>query len=90
MGTHYCNSCPDPVKVQVLDDYIVRVWFEDGKITDTDMKPELVHKVFARMKNKTFFSLVKIDYMGAITWPGELDFAPEHFYFDGQERNDDT
>ena len=81
MGTHHCHDCPDAIKAEALPGYIVRVWFEDGKITDTDMHPELEHKVFARMKNKAFFSLVHGDEMGAIAWTPDLDFAPEHFYY---------
>lgn len=79
-----CNQCPDPVKVEVLDDYLVRVTFADGKITITDMKPDIERgSAFKKMKNKYFFSLASIGPGDCIMWPGELDFAPEHFYYDG-------
>ncbi len=73
---------PDPVKVEVLDDFVLRVTFTDGKITLRDMKPHLARPAFRKLNNKSFFSLVHIDDGGCITWPGDIDIAPEFFYYE--------
>jgi hypothetical protein len=45
------------------------------------MTPYLQYPVFQRLKNTAFFSLARVDY-GTVTWPGEIDIAPETLYDD--------
>ncbi|MBS4096015.1 MAG: DUF2442 domain-containing protein [Sulfuricella sp.] len=38
-----------------------------------------VYPVFCRLENPGFFSLARVDY-GTVTWPGDIDIAPEALY----------
>ena len=48
------------------------------------MRPYLRFPVFRRLENPAFFGLAQVDY-GTVTWPGEIDIAPETLY----ERSED-
>ena len=75
------NFCPDPVKVEVVSDYVLQVSFSDGKVTQRDMSELLKFPAFRKLKNKAFFALVRIGAGGCLTWPGDIDIAPEDFYY---------
>jgi len=47
------------------------------------MQPFLHYPVFRRLQNPGFFALARVDY-GTVTWPGEIDIAPETLYMGGQ------
>ena len=44
-----------------------------------DMRPYLHYPVFRRLENPGFFSMARVDY-GTVTWPGDIDIAPETLY----------
>ena len=44
-----------------------------------DMRPYLSYPVFRRLENPGFFAMARVDY-GTVTWPGEIDIAPETLY----------
>lgn len=66
-------------KVEVLPEFRLRVAFADGLTGIVDMS-RLVHSpqagVFAALADPSLFAQVTLDY-GAVTWPGELDLAPD-------------
>jgi hypothetical protein len=66
-------------RVQALDGYRLKVRFIDGLEGEVHMAT-LVHSpnagVFAALRNPSVFEQVFIQY-GAVTWPGELDLAPD-------------
>jgi hypothetical protein len=70
------------VHVKALDGFRLRVSFVDGLEGDVDMSA-LVHSpsagVFAQLANPSVFAEVFVEH-GAVTWPGELDFAPDAMY----------
>ncbi len=78
MGMH---NCPDIIKVEALDDYILRVTFADGVIKEKILTGLLSHGVFQRLKNMDFFKKAHADH-GAVVWDDNLDCAPEYFYDD--------
>lgn len=80
MGTS-AHFCPDAVKVTPMDNYILRVEFEDGKVKDCDFTDHLDLGVFRKLRNKAFFSLAHASH-GAIVWDDTLDCAPEYVYYD--------
>jgi hypothetical protein len=43
------------------------------------MRPDLCYPVFRRLEHPAFFALARVDY-GTVTWPGEIDIAPETLY----------
>jgi hypothetical protein len=66
-------------KVQALDGYRLKVRFIDGLEGEVHMAT-LLHSpdagVFAVLRDKSVFEQVFLQY-GAVTWPGELDLAPD-------------
>jgi hypothetical protein len=74
---------PDDVKaVEIVGPFRVRVTFIDGVSGIVDMT-ELVHSpeagVFAALADPNVFAQAFVLY-GAVTWPGELDLAPDAMY----------
>ncbi|SCX47800.1 DUF2442 domain-containing protein [Nitrosospira sp. Nsp1] len=65
--------------VEALDDYRLHVRFIDGLEGEVDMA-ERVHApdagVFAVLADPDLFAQVYVE-LGAVTWPGELDLAPD-------------
>jgi hypothetical protein len=65
--------------VEALDGYRLHVYFIDGLEGEVDMA-EMVHApdagVFAVLADPDLFAQVYVE-LGAVTWPGELDLAPD-------------
>ena len=55
---------------------MLKVCFQDGTQGYVHFKPSHLWGVFEPLKNPDFFNKVFIDH-GAVTWPGELDLAPD-------------
>jgi hypothetical protein len=64
-----------------LDNFVLLVGFSTGELRRFDMTPYLEIGVFKRLKNPGLFKLARVDY-GTVTWPGELDIAPETLYLE--------
>jgi hypothetical protein len=74
---------PDDVKaVEVVGPFRLRVTFFDGVTGIVDMSAR-VHSpkagVFAALADPNVFAQAYVLY-GAVTWPGELDLAPDAMY----------
>ncbi|TAN70899.1 MAG: DUF2442 domain-containing protein [Methylobacter sp.] len=69
----------DVIAVETLPDYRLLLTFENNEQKCFDMKPYLNATVFQPLKNPGFFKLARIDY-GTVTWPNEIDIAPETLY----------
>lgn len=67
------------VEVEAMSNYRLRVVFRDGLEGVVDMSA-LIHSadagVFAALVDPSYFSRVGIA-LGAPTWPGQLDLAPD-------------
>jgi hypothetical protein len=68
--------------VEALPEFRLRVAFADGSTGVVDMA-RLLHSpkagVFAVLLDPSLFAQATIKY-GAVTWPGELDLAPDAMY----------
>jgi hypothetical protein len=77
-----CNQPDDVAEVTALDGFRLHVRFYDGVEGEVDMNA-LVHSpaagVFAQLSDPPRFAQVSVEY-GAVTWPGELDLAPDAMY----------
>lgn len=67
------------IAVKALPNYCLWVTFENNEQKCFDMKPYLNATVFQPLKNPSFFELAQVDY-GTVTWPNEIDIAPETLY----------
>jgi hypothetical protein len=76
--------------VEALPGFRLRVAFADGLSGMVDMS-RMVHSpqagVFAALADPALFAQVTLDY-GAVTWPGELDLAPDAMHAAIQERRE--
>jgi len=77
-----CNHPDDVAEVKALDSYRIEVHFHDGTNGITDLS-SLIHSprpgVFAALRDLSCFNAVTVPY-GAVTWPGEIDVAPDAMY----------
>jgi len=68
--------------VEALPDFRLHVRFVDGTEGTVDLGT-LVHSpgagVFASLANSALFVQVFVEH-GAVTWPGEIDLAPDAMY----------
>jgi hypothetical protein len=78
------------VSVKVLHGLRLRVDFADGLTGVVDMAG-LVRSpragVFAALEDPALFAQVRLEY-GAVTWPGELDLAPDAMYAESQKHGE--
>ena len=65
--------------VEAIPDYWLILTFTSGERRRFDMRPYLNYPVFRRLENPGYFSLACVDY-GTVTWPGDIDIAPETLY----------
>lgn len=77
-----CNHPDDVAEVTPLAGFRLHVRFHDGVEGDVDISA-LVHSagdgVFRELADPARFAQVHVEY-GAVTWPGELDLAPDTMY----------
>lgn len=67
------------VAVTPLANYQLRVQFVDGTTGQVDMRNMILSPdagVFAALADQALFRQIFVEY-GAVTWPGELDLAPD-------------
>ena len=76
--------------VEPLPDFRLRVQFVDGTEGTVDLTA-LVHSpgagVFASLADPALFSQVFVEH-GAVTWPGEIDIAPDAMYAEIKNKNE--
>ena len=63
-------------EVRVIDDYAVWVRFKDGLEGVVRFLPGFFRGVFSHLLDPVQFRQVTV-VGGAVTWPGELDLAPD-------------
>lgn len=69
----------DVVEVQPGSDWSLFVRFADGLTGRVRFAPEHFTGVFECLRNPALFAQAFVDH-GAVTWPGELDLAPDAMY----------
>lgn len=72
---------PDAVAVTAMDDYRLRVTFENGVVKDFDARALLGRKCYEKLRDKAFFKLASIR-EGCVCWPGGIDIDPEWLFDD--------
>lgn len=70
----------DITAFKIHQDYQIVITYINGEKRLIDMKNFLTEKPWDKLKSKTLFNKVTISY-GTLSWPGEIDIAPETLYF---------
>ena len=72
----------DVVEMKCLDDFTLRLSFDDGKTGILDFKPFIAKgEVFAKLSDPNVFRKASINRdLGVVTWEDEVDIAPETAY----------
>jgi hypothetical protein len=68
--------------VEALPDYSLKVRFVDGLEGTVDMKGMILSTtagVFEALRDPSVFAQARVE-LGAVTWPGELDLAPDSMH----------
>ncbi len=72
----------DVVSLECLDDFTLKLTFDDGKSGILDCKPFIAEGgVFSRLGDPQEFKKAKINHeLGVVSWDDEVDIAPETAY----------
>jgi len=68
--------------VRALPDFRIAVRFVDGTAGEVDLSRRVASEqagVFSKLLDPALFAQVFLD-CGAVTWPGEIDLAPDAMY----------
>jgi len=69
----------DVVDVKPELDYSLIVRFADGTQGRIQLSPDEFTGVLTPLRDRAFFERVFVD-QGAVTWPGDIDLAPDAMY----------
>lgn len=70
---------PRVTEVIPNDDYELLLTFNNGEKRKFDAHQLLGVKVFAPLKNVSFFKSVKVEF-GTVVWPQDIDYCPDTLY----------
>ena len=73
-----CKTWPQSLGPNLCQS-LAPISFTGGEKRHFDMRPYLHFPVFRRLETPSYFALARVDY-GTVTWPGEIDIAPETLY----------
>jgi hypothetical protein len=77
----------DVIEVKVAENLSLYVRFSDGTNGRVRFLPQHLNGVFEPLKNPEFFNRVFID-NGVVTWPNEIDLAPDAMYQEIKEHGE--
>ena len=64
------------IYVEPIDNYKLKIKLSDGQYGVFDVSPYLDKGIFGELKNKDYFSTVRVAF-GGIVWPHEQDFSAD-------------
>ena len=70
---------PHVVGVEVKQEYVLKIAFENKEVRLFDASPFLDKGIFNELKDINYFKQVKVAF-GAIEWPHEQDFSKDTLY----------
>jgi hypothetical protein len=68
--------------VMAGNDYLLKIWFDNGEIMIFDLKPYLNTGRFVELKEISLFNSVK-PFLRSVQWSNGLDLCPDTLYQDG-------
>jgi len=72
-------NAPPVVSVAATKNLTLHVEFSDGTAGEVRFLPTHLTGVFEVLSDSDFFAQARVEH-GAVTWPGELDIAPDAMY----------
>lgn len=75
---------PRVKEVYPIDNYELRLIFNNGEHKIFDTKPYLNIGVFASLKNTELFKTVR-PFLGSITWANNIDLCPDTLYLESKK-----
>jgi hypothetical protein len=66
---------PRVKNVQPLENYLLKLTFENDEVRIFDVAPYLNKGIFKELQNKTIFNALS-PFMRTIKWPNDQDFCP--------------
>lgn len=70
---------PKAINVEVIENYQLKVTFDNEEVRIFDVKPYFGHKVFDELKDKEMFKTVKVKGL-SIGWDNGADICPDELY----------
>ena len=70
---------PKAISVDALENYMLRIEFDNGEQKIFDVKPYFKFKVFEEIKDLEMFNTVKIAGL-SIKWDNGVDICPDELY----------
>lgn len=80
----YKPLLPKVTKVQVLENFELRLEFTDGSLKYFDVKPYLQYPAFEPLKQGSLFAKSHVA-NGTVAWDDRLYLAPETLYLKGRD-----
>ena len=77
----------DVIEVRVVDEHLLSVRFADGTEGRVRFHESFFSGVFAPLKDRQRFNEARVQ-DGFVTWPGELDLAPDAMYAEIKKRRE--
>ena len=77
----------DVVDVRPVMPMALQVWFADGTTGQVRFEPSHLTGVFEVLKDPILFAQARVE-SGAVTWPGDLDLAPDAMYTEIKARGE--
>lgn len=72
------------IHVEPLDNYRLRITLSDSQSGVFDVSPYLEKGIFGELKNKDYFSTVKVAF-GGVVWPHEQDFSADTIAYEMEQ-----
>jgi hypothetical protein len=70
---------PDVIEAKIIDHLEFFVRFADGVEGRVQMLPSHLYGVFAKLNDRAFFNHLSVT-DGFVSWPNEIDLAPDAMY----------
>lgn len=75
---------PKIKKVEVLENYMLKIIFDNEEVKIYDFKPNFKYELFLQLKDYSIFKNVKVDVGGyGISWNDDCDLSEYELYIKG-------
>lgn len=69
-----------PIEVEVLEDYCLKILFDNEEQRIFDVKPYLSDPFFQAISDKCVFSRARVNPI-TVEWDGDIDICPDELYY---------